>query len=251
MIKVKKDFDDVPASLNSKITKRKRQEHIDNGKYISGDKYNKYYKPEDVKERLSEIYNRKCVFCESTIEQFEVEHFRPKSLYWWLAYSWDNLMLICPTCNKNKTNDFDIDGVKAVFKQSDLNKIHELCKEYNKTEEPKIINPEIEDVEKLLVFDLKTGKISSKNSRVQHTIETCQLNRSFLKDERKKIFIDLMNNIKSEIVIGKPNVKVLLRSFKKTCTNEKENYLAFRRFVFKLLKKKKLSFMFSVGTFCG
>jgi hypothetical protein len=47
----------------------------------------------------------------------DVEHYRPKTSadrlpgstathgYWWLAYTWDNLLFACPSCNRSNKND--------------------------------------------------------------------------------------------------------------------------------------------------
>lgn len=45
----------------------------------------------------------KCVYCESptdTVAHGDVEHFRPKSVYWWLAYCYDNYVYACQICNQ-------------------------------------------------------------------------------------------------------------------------------------------------------
>lgn len=85
----------------------------------------------DVKQYFMEAQHRKCGFCEVIITEStgDVEHYRPKnsvwslaergkeqenlvntrgrkfkkdfgSGYWWLAYSWDNYLVSCPTCNQ-------------------------------------------------------------------------------------------------------------------------------------------------------
>lgn len=56
----------------------------------------------------------KCAFCESRTVRFhcDVEHFRPKSSYWWLALCWDNYTFSCQLCNQVYKNDrFDIKGI--------------------------------------------------------------------------------------------------------------------------------------------
>ncbi len=84
-----------------------------------------------VKPSFMAAQNRKCGFCEVKLTQStgDVEHFRPKNAvwtlmnpgvevedlvnvrgrnyskdfdsgYWWLAYSWDNYLVSCPTCNQ-------------------------------------------------------------------------------------------------------------------------------------------------------
>lgn len=56
----------------------------------------------------------KCCYCEHRLGEFfnDVEHYRPKTSanrepgskqthgYWWLAYTWSNLLYSCPTCNR-------------------------------------------------------------------------------------------------------------------------------------------------------
>lgn len=65
------------------------------------------------KVALAQALNFKCVFCEMPlrIEGNPVEHFRPKacvqnagepvddSRYWWLAWTWENLLSACDRCN--------------------------------------------------------------------------------------------------------------------------------------------------------
>jgi uncharacterized protein (TIGR02646 family) len=69
--------------------------------------------------QLSEQQHHKCCYCE-TVEQTsrnDVEHYRPagsaqrtKQLgdpgYWWLAYSWANLLFSCAPCNQSGKNDW-------------------------------------------------------------------------------------------------------------------------------------------------
>ena len=41
----------------------------------------------------------------------DVEHYRPKSIYWWLAYVYDNYLASCQICNRSvKSNNFEFDG---------------------------------------------------------------------------------------------------------------------------------------------
>ena len=51
----------------------------------------------------------KCGYCEgkaSHVAHCDVEHIRPKSVYWWLAYCYDNFVLACQICNQAKSDDF-------------------------------------------------------------------------------------------------------------------------------------------------
>ena len=44
----------------------------------------------------------KCCYCEQIQVPIhnDVEHYRPWSRYWWLAWNWDNLLFACRACNQ-------------------------------------------------------------------------------------------------------------------------------------------------------
>ena len=89
------------------------------------------YASEAVKANLVACHHGKCCYCETHIPvpyaDAHVEHWRPKSSsrqgrgeksiwpgYYWLAYSWDNLLLSCPYCNRNNKRDlFPLDDPSA------------------------------------------------------------------------------------------------------------------------------------------
>lgn len=56
----------------------------------------------------------KCAYCESDTEKVahgDVEHFRPKSIYWWLALCVDNYTFSCQLCNQTyKSDKFPVNG---------------------------------------------------------------------------------------------------------------------------------------------
>ncbi len=81
-----------------------------------------------VKKALYLDQHKKCAYCERQpgFDGQPVEHFRPKKLavrrsqrrriqdrerYWWLTWSWDNLLFACTTCNgpANKGNHFPLE----------------------------------------------------------------------------------------------------------------------------------------------
>jgi uncharacterized protein (TIGR02646 family) len=86
---------------------------------------NAVYGHHTVKQALILMQHGKCCYCESKILHTgpgDVEHYRPKAGYqqnskdamqkpgyYWLAYSWDNLLLSCGRCNsKYKKNLFPL-----------------------------------------------------------------------------------------------------------------------------------------------
>ncbi len=57
---------------------------------------------------LFEMQHNKCCYCEKLEEQAkyrDVEHYRPKSVYWWLTWSWENLLFSCLECNRDGKRD--------------------------------------------------------------------------------------------------------------------------------------------------
>ena len=68
-----------------------------------------------AKEQLFVETRDKCAYCEATTKTThygDVEHYRPKSIYWWLAYCYDNYLVSCRICNQSKTDHFPIQNGK-------------------------------------------------------------------------------------------------------------------------------------------
>ena len=66
------------------------------------------------KDSLRDESAGKCAYCESptaVVAHGDVEHFRPKSTYWWLAYCLDNHLYACQICNQTfKGDKFPVQG---------------------------------------------------------------------------------------------------------------------------------------------
>ena len=61
-----------------------------------------------VKPDLAAMQHNKCCYCEKREEQAkyrDVEHYRPKAPYWWLAWTWENLLFSCIDCNREQKRD--------------------------------------------------------------------------------------------------------------------------------------------------
>jgi uncharacterized protein (TIGR02646 family) len=69
---------------------------------------------QSVKPDLVGMQRHKCCYCDSrTIpDHNDVEHYRPFARYWWLAWSWDNLLFACAACNRSggKLDAFPLEG---------------------------------------------------------------------------------------------------------------------------------------------
>ncbi|MEO8111053.1 MAG: hypothetical protein ABI594_13505 [Ginsengibacter sp.] len=91
--------------LNYKLLKLKRDGVLDSGP--SEDKWDSSIWKEAKDQLLAETHN-KCAYCETptkVIAYGDVEHFRPKSKYWWLAYSYENYLASCTLCNQKFKSD--------------------------------------------------------------------------------------------------------------------------------------------------
>ena len=75
-----------------KLLEHRRSE----GSFHSKDFKSTYWKP--AKEQLKAETHDKCAYCEAptkVVAHGDVEHYRPKSEYWWLAYCYDNYLFSC------------------------------------------------------------------------------------------------------------------------------------------------------------
>lgn len=252
MIKVEKDLTKIPDSLQfpdraffsghvpspPRTTHKRRNELISHGGYIDKNEYNSRYKQKDTKDALKEIYKNKCAYCEQKVEQLHVEHYRPKSIYYWLTYSWDNLLLACGFCNSHKKEKFELFGNRVYLNLTtyDERKIHTLSIDYDRIEQPKLINPEKDDPREWINFGLD-GSISGTNERMIETIEICKINRTYLKDERRKIIDNLRLNLEAEIIEADSQVDqekaigVIVRQFVRDAKDETRDFLAFRKYM--------------------
>jgi hypothetical protein len=72
-----------------------------------------------AKPQLKVESGGKCAYCESptdTVAHGDVEHFRPKSKYWWLAYCYDNYVYACQICNQvHKGDEFPIHATAGAW----------------------------------------------------------------------------------------------------------------------------------------
>lgn len=63
-----------------------------------------------AKDHLWESQYGKCCYCEKWEERSgnDVEHYRPKIIYWWLTFTWTNLLYACEQCNSKKNAQFGL-----------------------------------------------------------------------------------------------------------------------------------------------
>ena len=240
MIKVHKNLDDIPLTLNERKTEKRRDICIKDEKYHQKKEFHQRFKQKDIKESLKSIYKNKCAFCEQEITECidnnledcssTIEHYRPKSIYYWLAYSWDNLLWSCHRCNQNKDNKFEILNTQVDFEESFKDNIHISSILYQDIEKPLIIHPEIESVLTQLSFE--NGIISSDDNRVNYTINTCELDRDDLNEKRLKIIEKFKNSAKKRNRLNK-SYEDILNNLKRDFMDERSEFRALKFWILK------------------
>jgi hypothetical protein len=100
----------IPQGLRGAHLRKKNRQILElkrsKGTLASGDFKAQYWKP--AKEALKAESHEKCAYCElaaSANAYGDVEHYRPKKRYWWLAYCYDNYLYACQLCNQAYKGD--------------------------------------------------------------------------------------------------------------------------------------------------
>ena len=175
MIKIDKDFNNVPKVL--------LRDDIVNDLLINKSKHTikNIYSHSDVKEELvKKLYNNKCAYCErklytgyekNNLDFLNIDHFRPKAVYYWLIYEWSNLIPSCKQCNTTKKHYFPISNKRVTFPQ--------------KNKKALLIHPEIDNPSEHLYFN-NDWIIEFKSLKGEITINIIGLNREDLYGETKK-----------------------------------------------------------------
>jgi predicted ATPase len=155
-----------------------------------------FYHP-DLLGALHATFYSKCAFCESPPEvvgDLVCGHYRPydgavdlagnfdPDAYWWLAYEWENLYLICEACWKSKGNRFPIEA-SARARPGTVGDA--LARE-----RPVLIDPRRDQPEDLFVYDPK-GSIAAAQTRGMQSIEILRLDRGELRKARHQAYADL------------------------------------------------------------
>lgn len=240
MTKVNKNFTDIPNILTSTPSRGSSREivflnNISNANYV--DEKNSY-KTSSIQKKLTEIYHLKCAYCEKKLldSPKHIEHYRPKNIYYWLAYSWDNLLLSCGSCNSVKSDNFEIQNTRVSYDNETFNNIHNLGNNYDSRESPLIINPEKDDILEDIKYDVQ-AKIDSDNVRVKHTIdEACNLNREELITLRLVLLNDFINSFNKHfnnylkerggLSRFEPDIEIFIEK-----CNTTEEFFSFRYFI--------------------
>ena len=147
------------------------------------------YRHKEVKAALIASHRGKCCFCEQIVqEDGDVEHFRPKSLYYWLAYDWANLLWACSPCNSRYK--------RGLFPLRD-----ESCRATSPNdtdlEEPLFINPTEEDPEDLIEWrsQFPVPRPGPDSAKAKETLRALRLDKRGLPETRRQRLSELQDQI--------------------------------------------------------
>lgn len=174
-----------------------------------------------LKPIYSDLFHRKCGYCESKIEHLNlgtIDRFRPyngvrdeneyfEDLYWWLTYDSENLVYSCKECSQYKANYFPIQGARLASKAEIL-----------LNEEPLLLNPFQDIIEKHLKIG-DEGALEYVTKKGLQTIELLRLNRNSLIEKRRNAAIEIKIIFDSLILNDKEtrisDIRYLNRIYKK------------------------------------
>lgn len=188
-----------------------------------------------LKAKLLEDFHKKCYLCERKIDDdiAEIEHFAPnKNLI--RKYSWSNLMLVCPSCNKIKRQKENI--LNPIYKEEKIDcKIQFKLNTFmdnNKIQIDNIDNSEatINTVELLRKIHSKTIdglSSSSLRNKIYDAVVNFQgyLNGYFsAKDDkrRKELLVDIEEGLSN---------KLPFTAFKRWVVKSNDKYKIFEKYI--------------------
>ncbi len=159
-----------------------------------------------VRRPLARTFHGKCAFCETRIEagQGSPDHFRPRNNtlnfrgehfarhYFWLAFEWTNLHLVCADCRQAKANRFPLrdEAMRAAVPTGPQVAKREINRALAR-EHPLLLDPCRDDPAEHLYFDQDSAAAVSKTEQGEVSIELYDLNRTQLCAARGRALAEL------------------------------------------------------------
>ncbi len=149
-----------------------------------------------IRDTLVEDYHGKCAFCETKVtprNDLQVNHYRPRTHYYWLLFEWSNLVPACCGCAHSKSDQFPVAKQRIESPPTQREAWYAGSLEM-RSEYPLLLHPEVDDPEAHFVYD-ERGLIRPRNrsTKAASTIDLCDLNRESLVDRRWTISIAFYN----------------------------------------------------------
>lgn len=167
-------------------------------------------------DSLTKLYANKCCYCErSRGYEIQVDHYRPTKTrdnktnpeynqpgYYWLAYTWSNLLPLCSKCNQEKSNKFPLNVERSTTRISSHIPVSPITMDnivdlnwLNSNEISLLLHPELEPQPARHFVFLNDGRLKTRTNEGEKTEDILKLNRKDLIRERKQIIDNLVNDI--------------------------------------------------------
>ncbi len=176
-----------------------------------------YWNEPDVRGALLAMQGWVCAYCGADLSEAgaDVDHFRPKSVHWWLAYDFANYFLSCTPCNRSvKRERFPVAAGHSPFGFAEAGSLH--------LEARLLLDPVDDDVERLLDLHLAGPDLalcrphpavdSPGQARVDGVIRFFRLNRNVPR-LRKRLKV-LMDTVEASKNGGDSRARVLACRYK-------------------------------------
>lgn len=180
----------------------------------------------DYHSYLENAFDKSCAYCftnekDSPCANFEIDHFKPKSIFPNLENEVNNLRLSCRKCNSHKSNYFP--NIECDHNCS--NCTNQLC--YDNIE--RIYDIVHDNLEDIMCLDDETYNFVAKNNSnvAAYTINRLRLNRPYLKRLRsiKGRINSIMNFIDSALKKLEEKKQILHKIRTKNNLSEENNVL--------------------------
>lgn len=275
-------FGEERLKINLELLKKKRDGELE----AQGEKKWKSTFWKQSKGQLLAESNQKCAYCETptrVVMYGDVEHFRPKSVYWWLAYSYENYLPSCGACNQEYKKDFfelkdktkQLKGitVKSTMSDTQLEQLAPLLtvdpvddiqgmpmKDYVKElkkEKALLVNPYYEDPAKFIAYKpvLETREVVVVPSKPAHAaiVKACEnlfgMNRKELMDlrfQRYTMYMTLKHTLNEPVLSA--NIRTAVQNRLADMVSDKAAYAGMVRY-FETRALSSLPWDFSIVSF--
>lgn len=158
---------------------------------------------QEVKPYLASVMEKKCWYCETRNVRADnaVDHFRPKSVYWWLAFNYDNYRFACTLCNSRrrdlefgtvggKRDDFPLSpsGISARTPGDDIDLEKPLLLDPCRFKDPPVLWFDESGMPRV---NPQHGDGELVKAMVQHSTTSYHLDHSFLVTARRIKFLEI------------------------------------------------------------
>lgn len=202
MIKVEKDFDNIPKPLINDSAKDMLDKYINGARIPRALSYR--YNSGEVRAKIIQLYHNKCAYCEQKLNPGRIAHYRPRNQYRSLTLEWSNLLPVCEVCAKGLNKKFVVkeetfDNFSIGMPSENQANSETLLKEKALLIHPELYPENTNGVIKIPASHFKylnNGYIIGLTEEGLHTIDKLRLNRNALVEKRYNVLSEYIERLK-------------------------------------------------------